>query len=573
MTFALPRLADSGSKSGMDRATRGTQSVQARLARRLAGLAFELSPPVFAVLSFLAGALMVGSAVTPAFPERLHALRQALPPVLIDLSHFAASVFGFLLLLLSAGLWRRRQGAWWAAMAALIGGVVLSLLKGLDWEEALELSVLAALLLPCRRAFDRRSVLTEPLSPPWLLLLLAAVGALLWLGFFAYRDVAYTGELWWTFLTDRQASGFLRAGAVLALLTLLVAGRSLLTAPGAHSHGPASPEDVARAVAILDQAPQAQPEAWLAALGDKALLFSPSGRSFLAYRVRGRRWIAMGEPAGDPTERQDLLWRFAGLADSYGGAAVFYSVGEGLLADLATLGFAIRKVGETARVDLGRFTLQGRSRQNLRTAVSRAEREGASFELLPSGSASPLIDQLRHVSDAWLNEHNGSEKAFSLGRFDAAYLDRTPLAVVRREGRVVAFANLMPGTGARRVLAVDLMRHAPDAPAGVMDYLFVRAIQAAAERGYQAFDLGLAPLAGLQDRRLAPVFARVGALVFEEGGALYGFRGLRAYKAKFDPDWRPRFIAAPASTPLAFALLDVGLLTSGGWLGLLGLKR
>ena len=106
-----------------------------------------------------------------------------------------------------------------------------------------------------------------------------------------------------------------------------------------------------------------------------------------------------------------------------------------------------------------------------------------------------------------------------------------------------------------------------------MDYLFIRAIQWAGQAGYVGFDLGMAPLAGLEDRRGAPVFGRVGALVFEEGGALYGFQGLRAYKSKFAPDWRPRFIAAPASTPLALALLDVALLTSGGWAGVVGVRR
>ena len=102
--------------------------------------------------------------------------------------------------------------------------------------------------------------------------------------------------------------------------------------------------------------------------------------------------------------------------------------------------------------------------------------------------------------------------------------------------------------------------------------MFIHAIQWARGAGYRWLDLGRAPLAGLENRRLAPVFARVGALVFEEGGALYGFAGLRAWKAKFAPEWRPCFIAAPASTPLALALLDVALLTSGGWRGMLGLN-
>ncbi|WP_428153064.1 GNAT family N-acetyltransferase [Brevundimonas sp.] len=540
------------------------------LNRRLLGLAYELTPQIFAIVAFVAGALMLVTAVTPEFDDRLRRLTGVVSPILIDLSHFVASIAGFLLLLLSAGLWRRRRGAYWAALLVLAMGAVFSILKGLDWQQAINLGMVAALLAPCRSAFNRRSRLSEPLRPSWLLLLTAVVAAMLWLGFFAYRDVAYSDELWWRFLSDRQASGFLRAGLVLAILTLVVAGRSLLSSPGAHNHGPASAADIERATAALKAADSATPEAWLAMLGDKALMFSPSGSSFLAYRVRGRRWIAMGEPAGLRSERRELLWNFAETADSYGGAAVFYSVSEDVLGDLATMGLAVRKVGETAVIEAEKFSIEGKGKQNLRTAVNRAEREGSSFEVLPPGSAGPIADELREISDAWLAMHEGSEKSFSMGRFDAAYLDLTPLAVVREGGRIVAFANLLTSPDEA---AVDLMRHRPDAPHGVMDYLFIRCAQWAKAEGLASFDLGMAPLAGLEDRRIAPVFARVGALVFEEGGALYGFQGLRSYKGKFGPDWRSRFIAAPVSTPLPLALLDVALLTSGGWLGMLGLKK
>ena len=540
------------------------------LIRRLLGLAYELTPQIFAVLAFGAGALMLVSAVTPEFDGRLRLLTGVVSPILVDLSHFVGSIAGFLLLMLSAGLWRRRRGAYWAALLVLAAGAVFSVLKGLDWQQATDLAIVAALLAPCRTAFNRRSRLSEPLRPSWLLLLTAVVAAMLWLGFFAYRDVAYSDELWWRFLSDRQASGFLRAGLVLAILTLVVAGRSLLSSPGSHSHGPASAADIERATAALKAANSATPEAWLAMLGDKALMFSPSGSSFLAYRVRGRRWIAMGEPAGLKSERRELLWNFAETADSYGGAAVFYSVSEEVLGDLATMGLAVRKVGETAVIDAHQFSLEGKGKQNLRTAVNRAEREGASFEVLPPGSVGPIAGELKAISDAWLAMHEGAEKSFSLGRFNTAYLDLTPLAVVREGGKIVAFANLLT---APDEAAVDLMRHHPDAPHGVMDYLFIRCAQWAKAEGLASFDLGMAPLAGLEDRRLAPVFARVGALVFDEGGALYGFQGLRSYKAKFAPDWRSRFIAAPVSTPLPLALLDVALLTSGGWLGMLGLRK
>ena len=82
-----------------------------RLTRRLLGLGYELTPQLFAVLAFAAGALMLASAVTPELDDRLRRLTGVVPPLLIDLSHFAASIAGFLLMLLSAGLWRRRRGA------------------------------------------------------------------------------------------------------------------------------------------------------------------------------------------------------------------------------------------------------------------------------------------------------------------------------------------------------------------------------------------------------------------------------------------------------------------------------
>lgn len=548
------------------------QSGAVRIARRLGGLAYEMTPQVFAVASFAMGVLMLVSAARPAFSGRLEVLNRITDPLLIDLSHFAASVTGFLLLFVSAGLWRRRRGAYYAALSGLLAGAVLSLLKGLDWEEAAQLTLAAVLLLPCKAAFNRRSRLGEPLRPGWLLMLAAAVGAMIWLGLFTYRSTPYSDELWWSLLSDRQASGFLRAGAAAAVLTLAVAVRSLLTAPGSRSHGPASAHEIEKARLALGQAEIAMPEANLAMLGDKALLFSPSGRSFIAYRVRGRRWIAMGEPAGLVSERLDLLWAFAEMADSYGGAPVFYSVSHGLLSDLATMGLAVRKVGEAAVVEVTDYSLEGRSKRNLRTAVSRAEREGTTFEVLMPGQARQHEAELRAVSDAWLTHVNGSEKAFSLGRFDIDYLDRSSVMTAWEAGRMVAFANLLTGARGEEVM-IDLMRFRPDGPHGVMDYLFTRTAQWAGSVGICRLDLGMAPLAGLQNRRLAPVFARVGALVFEEGGAVYGFQGLRSYKSKFGPDWRPKFIASTPTTPLALALLDVALLTSGGWLGLLGLKR
>ncbi|RYD83610.1 MAG: DUF2156 domain-containing protein, partial [Sphingomonadales bacterium] len=65
-----------------------------------------------------------------------------------------------------------------------------------------------------------------------------------------------------------------------------------------------------------------------------------------------------------------------------------------------------------------------------------------------------------------------------------------------------------------------------------------------------------------------PVLSRVGALIFERGEEVYNFQGVRAYKGKYDPVWRPRYIAAPHKWAIPLILADMGLLTSGGVSGL-----
>jgi phosphatidylglycerol lysyltransferase len=106
------------------------------------------------------------------------------------------------------------------------------------------------------------------------------------------------------------------------------------------------------------------------------------------------------------------------------------------------------------------------------------------------------------------------------------------------------------------------MRHLPEAP-GVMDLLFVRLMQEAKSRGYRWFNLGMAPLSGLSDHRLAPNWHKLAAFVARNGERFYGFGSLRAYKEKFRPVWEPRYLACPGGWALPQILLDVTSLISG----------
>ena len=126
-----------------------------------------------------------------------------------------------------------------------------------------------------------------------------------------------------------------------------------------------------------------------------------------------------------------------------------------------------------------------------------------------------------------------------------------PRVLTREE--IIAFANIWTGGGVEA--SIDLMRHVDEAPRGTMDFLFVELILWAKARDYAWFNLGMAPLSGLADHRLAPFWHKVGRQIAQRGGAYYGFEGLRTFKSKFDPVWTPRYLAAPPSG-LAAALLD-----------------
>lgn len=525
------------------------------------------APPVFAALIFASGLLLLFSAATPVLTARVAEIREILPLAAIEASQFAASVTGVLLLLISDAV-RRRMDAGWAVALFLVGlAVVESLIKGGEWEVAGVLSVLFVFLALARPAFYRRAALFA-LRPSFRTLFFAAlaIAAIGALGFFIYRDVAYRHEMWWTFLSDADAPRFLRGlvGAGLVFLAVL-AMRAL---SGAHPPAGDRRAGLERAAIILKSEATIRPDAHLALLGDKDFLFSETGRSFVQYGSRGRSLIALGAPVGPLDERKAMIWAFRELADRSNGRAVFYSVAREDLADLLDCGLAVQKIGETALVDCAAFTMEGGKRSGLRQTRRRGEREALSFEIVPPEGFDEIADDLKAVSDSWLAIHQGVEKSFSLGRFDPAFLKYFPTAIVRREGEIVAFGNLWLAleTGA---VSVDLMRYSPAAPQSVMEWLFIELILWAQAKSYKEFDLGMAPLSGLEQHRLAPRIARLGAFIYHHGEEIYGFDGLRKFKNKFGPVWRPLYIAAPTGWDVPLGLTDVALLTSGGVRGAL----
>jgi len=541
------------------RAQRGPlEQARSALVRAAQGAA----PRLAGAAAIAGGLVLLLSSATPAVPERLAWLRGVVPLGVIEASHLLGVASGAGLLVVGRGLWHRLHEAWLLAVALLLAGVLASAGRGLDWVEGLLLLGATAVVLTGHRTCDRPSKLSSlgPSAAAWMGMM-AVLLAMAWLGDWHHPRIAAWSAQWTRFAWAADAARFLR-GMGLASTVLAVGG----LAWGVRRHRwpttPAQGEVLEAAIRLALAAPATQP--WLVLLGDKEVILDEGGEAFIMFGHRGHSRIAMGAPVGQTRAARELAWDFIAQAREDGLRPVFYSVGVHELPLMLDLGLVPFKLGEEALVPLHDFSLEGSRRRDLRQALRKAEeREGASFEVLPAPQDPAILDAIQQVSQDWMAEKHVAEKGFSLGAFSRPYLARCDIAVVRVEGRIVAFANLW-ASGGHEELSVDLMRYRSDAPKGIMDYLFTRLMLHGHAQGYARFSLGMAPLSGVEARPGAPLWHTVASLAWQHGEHFYNFEGLRAYKEKFDPTWSPRFLMISHAMQLPAVLADLVALTSGG---------
>jgi len=518
-----------------------------------------IAPRMLSALIFVGGLVLLFAGSLPPSQLGLGWIRDFMPLVLLELSHFAASLFGLALLFLAYGIKRKIDSAYYLALAALALAVPLSVFRGDGIGMVLMLSIFALILLPCRRYFYRRSSLLKmEMSVGSLLVLLLALACSVYLGMFVRHETQYEHLSWWEFEFAGDHPRFLRSYVGLAILGLLYALYRLMNTvkPDVGLQFEQCKDEV---MAVMGKSPVAASN--LALMGDKRFLFSDCREAFIMFRVSGKTWISMGDPVGDPAKFELLIGRFRELAAEHGGQPLFYQASRQRLHNYVDAGLQPVKVGEIARVRVSEFSIQGSRRQSMRSRLKRVARKGCSFHVLSEKESLTEMATLRRVSDQWLRTKQAREKGFSLGYFDEEYLANFKFAVVKLEGDIVAFTNIWD-TKSRAELSIDLMRYSAAAPSGVMEFLFVELIKWAQENRYEYFDLRVAPLSGIAVGNSSPYSHKLLDLAFNYGERFYGFKGLRRYKDRFDPEWEPVYIASPSNWRLPFAAADVSRVVS-----------
>jgi phosphatidylglycerol lysyltransferase len=526
-------------------------------------------PQVMSFSVFIGGAILLFSGAVPSEVPRMQWLQHFIPLPVIEMSHFFASLVGAALLVLASALQRRIDGAYHLTIGLLIFGVLFSLLKGADYEEASILAVMLIAMIPCRNEFHRKASLFEQLfSARWFTLISIVLVSAVWLGIFSYRNVEYQKELWWQFTLMGDAPRYMRA-TVAATGFAVIIGLIKLLRPRYRETPKPKEQELQRAHEITNKSKDTTSK--LVLLKDKELFLNDSRTSFIMFTKEGKSWIALGDPVGPQSEAEELIWEFQDECTREDARPVFYHVGSDYLEYYVDLGLTLFKLGEEARIPLTYFDPKKSIDERIWNSHKKMENSGYSWEILPADSLHEFLPELKAISEASIDDQNRRERGFSVGYFDEKYLKNFPIAVVKRNGQFLAFSNVLQ-SAENYELTTDLLRYRPTAPAEIINYMLIQTMLWGQQEGYKWFNLGMAPLSGMEEHDFSPGWSKLANFVYTYGENLYGFKTVRAYKSQFNPVWEPRFLVCPGGWSLPRVLSNLTNVVSGGFTNLVSKK-
>ena len=521
-------------------------------------------PRTAAVACFAIGLLDLASALTRVASSRLHELRTYVPGGVSRVSTAGTLMIGLLLVMLAHGLRRRKRRAHALILGLLAISVGLHLLKGLDVEEATVSLLLLAALLATRHEFyaraDPRTRWRAVAVGVGLVLACSVLGTT----FIALRRdalarpfslgsavqhvleglVGVTGPL--EFLPTRRGTSTadLVGDALLGLGVLcLVSTLALLLRP-ATPLPRLTEQDDARMRELLLVHGRQDSLAYFALRRDKSVIWSPTGKACVAYRVVTGVMLASGDPLGDPEAWPGAIAAFLDEADQHAWTPGVMGCTEQGGVAWAREGLQALEIGDEAVVEVKDFSLEGRAMRNVRQAVTRVQRAGYTTRVERVGDLCPeQAASLRASAAAWRGAETERGFSMAMGRFLEPVDPGCVVVMAFLEGELAAFLHFVPW-GADG-LSLDLMRRDRNAANGLNELLITTALTAAPSLGVARLSLNFAVFRSALERgeRLgAGPILRAWRAVLIFASRWFQIESLYRFNAKFRPVWEPRYV-------------------------------
>jgi lysyl-tRNA synthetase, class II len=542
----------------------GDDSRERKDAKRLTWI-----PVVASLLTFLIGISDVLAVFeSPTLHARLHKVNAVVPGTLTNAYRTSDVITGLLLLMLARGLRRRKRRAWQAVVALLVFDIVIHVpmhfplhLRIISVSTIVAIVLLAILLYRHADFYaigDPRTRRTATGVFVALVVMDFAIG----LGYLALgplagsysitarlKDVLFElvgvyGPVQWA--SDPRGDLYHLLTSALGLFTLIVT--AYLFFRSARPRARLAAADATKIRELLGKHGDRDSLGYFALRDDKSVIWSPSGKAGICYRVVAGVMLASGDPLGDPEawpgaiaefmdEAARHAWRPAVMGCSELGAEVWCREG-----DLAAL-----ELGDEAIVEVADFSLSGRPMRNVRQMVNRVAKNGYTAEVRRVGDIPrPELDQVIREADDWRGTNVERGFSMALGRLGAPGDENCVLVTAKENGTLKAILHFVPwGTDG---LSLDLMRRDKTAIGGLNDFLIVEAIKAAPALGVKRESLNFAMFRAALERGerigAGPVLkAWRGLLVFLS--RWFQIESLYKFNAKFSPVWEPRFFVYP----------------------------
>ena len=524
-------------------------------------------PVVAGWLALLIGLADVIEGAVPSLYAhyRLHRIFDLAPGTLTNLTRTADVLTGLLLLMLSHGLRRRKRRACRAVILLLIASAMIHLAHYPHIGRAIVTAGLLAVLVFYRREFyavgDPRTRWRALAVLGGLVLADIAIG----LSYITlvrglqsdysltqrgqsviYGLFGFSGPV--QFRPEARGDLFDLLTSALGLFTLIVAAYMFLRP--AEPAGWLSSQDAARIRALLDRHGEQDSLGYFTLRDDKSIIWSPTGKSCIGYRVLSGVMLAAGDPIGDPEAWPGAIHAFLDEAARHAWVPAVMGCGElGAEVWCREGNLTALELGDEAIVDVDGFSLEGRAMRNVRQMVSRVCRHGYVADFRRTGDVPRAeLDKLIRQADSWRG--NPTERGFSmaLGRVGGCDDGRCVIATATENGDLRAILHFVPwGTDG---LSLDLMRRDRDAQPGLNDFLIVETIKHAHELGVSRISLNFAAFRSALERGerigAGPVI-RAWRRILLFMSRWFQIESLYKFNAKFCPDWVPRFMVFPST--------------------------
>lgn len=501
-----------------------------------------------AALTFFAGMIAIFTTSTPINVAQLQKIISLLPAWFVDISHFLLSITAIGLLFISRGIQLRIYNAYKWGCRLLFFAIILILIVGEPLPVLLSFIVLFVALLLARKYFYRDiPILNTALSTWWFTAIGGVFVLSVWIGFFVNRQDIFSwihlDVFFENLLSTSDAARFLRAFFGMLVIFLIVAieqiFRNFLKKPVVFDR-----EDIKRIVDSSDHT-----YSFNALSSDKRFVINENKDAFIMYATSRNSWIALGDPVGKFSSKNELLWKAKEISYKESLKLAFIGIDKRYLHIYDDIGLDIFKVGQEAKIPLRTFEKDIDQKQYFKQLIENIESQGFKYEIIRSEDFEKYRETFSQINKEWEKNYNYIERNFIPGQYDETYMKDMDFSILKKDGKVFAFSVFF-ATKSRYEISSSIIRHY-NYSEDTFTYMLLKNILWAKENGFKWFDLGLAYFpSGDNENDVIKRFAKM--FMFAEHFE-YDLSRLREFKNKFAPIWHNKYVAVhPDKYILAF---------------------